>query len=239
MRTLTSTFLLLSTFCTGQITLEHSYTNYKGFWNTGQHRLHVTGDSNNIYLYNSNHSYHSTIPMPTGYKLYQVYNASEELFDTDKSTVELLVVSWSYDMFILDWNGVNRKHLGNYYWGVIQKSGSDYQLAAYKSTPSGSVDIYSLPGILTGRIAPEDPGVDLAAAYPNPSSSMIHLPYDLGGSGSGKMEVFSSTGQLIQTFKLGPAFREILFDTSGLMPGQYVYHTTAGGNSSAGRFVVR
>lgn len=57
---------------------------------------------------------------------------------------------------------------------------------------------------------------------PNPGKDQIKLEYDLEGSKGGTVSIFSLTGQLLKEVRIGPAFKFINLNISGLKAGTYI-----------------
>lgn len=73
----------------------------------------------------------------------------------------------------------------------------------------------------------------LHAAYPNPSSTQIHLPYT--SQDNGVMQVFSVDGRLMESRKVFAGSNEVVLNVASYPQGLYVYRL----NGATSKFVVK
>jgi len=81
----------------------------------------------------------------------------------------------------------------------------------------------------------------LSAVYPNPASTVAHVEMQVKEAGSIKVEVFSSTGQYIETIFSGPATAgtyKIDFNTLNLSNGTYTCVMHSGKSKDSKSFIV-
>lgn len=240
--------LFLCQIAFAQINFEHSYSSVNTqLVNAGQAFYYVDNDTNTIRIYSTNHSLLKSVVVPTkvGYNVQGVYLVTDELFDTDNSAVEFCVVTYGggtlgYEMLLMNWNGSVLKNFGNYFYAVAQYDGSEFKLILrHLSQNDRRADVYSLPGSYPNKIESPAGGSSFKSAYPNPSSSYIHLPYNLPEGTNGTMEIYNNSGQMVDRYDLGGSFDDILFSTVGLTPGQYIYTVKSGNSVNSARFMVQ
>ncbi len=76
--------------------------------------------------------------------------------------------------------------------------------------------------------------------YPNPSSSLIYLNYNLPeGMNTAEMVITNLSGQVVKTCNVGNTFNHILLDTKQYAPGEYFYYiNTDNYKSATGKFII-
>lgn len=73
------------------------------------------------------------------------------------------------------------------------------------------------------------------SAYPNPSNSIINLPYKLNQGETSVMRIFNMNGQLIETKRIDYVFDKIMLNVSNYAKGTYIYEV----NNVSNRFIVQ
>jgi len=78
--------------------------------------------------------------------------------------------------------------------------------------------------------------------YPNPTSSLIHLTYNLPeGINMGKLVITNISGQIVKTYNIDNALNYIVVDTKQYAAGEYIYNIYSSGNyiSTSSKFIVK
>ena len=233
-----------------QITLEHTFnfsplytlinwfdTNSKGLmW------FESPSDtiSNQLNIYNEDYSLYKivTIPRPKGYNCIGIVYMSEQLFNTN-SLIEFIVV-YDYNgisgtkIVLTDENGTVIKDFGTYqnaYPYLLQSTGKA-KLIIYNYS-SLVEEVYSLSGSMPNNV-PELYVRNLQSAFPNPSKTIINLPYSLEKGHTSTMRIYKTNGQLIDQKQIGSAFDKIMLNVDSYQSGTYIYEY----NGVSKKFIV-
>ncbi|MEI7724477.1 MAG: T9SS type A sorting domain-containing protein [Bacteroidota bacterium] len=230
-----------------QIYLENTYTASTGLTNlavSGYKYILMDVTNSRCVLYNMDHSVWKTINLsvPAGMYLYDINNVSETLFNTDDK-VELAYTYYAYDtvLFYYTYNTkvVNENGLellsipGCSYLQVNSTGSSGTKLLAYVydySIVNWTINtlVYSLPGHLPIGGVPETGGVYLNGAFPNPSSTMVTIPYQLpDGVNTAEIRLLSASGKVMKNYRVDGNFHELVIQTADLPKGAYVYQLKA------------
>jgi hypothetical protein len=235
--------LILTTTTRAQIYLEKNYTASAGLTElavSGYKYFLMDVVNNRCQIYNMDHSIWKTINLnvPTGMYLYDIKYVSETLFNSD-SKVELVYIYYEYDTTLLYYtyytkivneNGLELLSIPGCAYAEVKSPGSygtkllayvyDYSIILWTLNTL----VYSLPGTLpTGGIAAEGER-DLKKPYPNPSSSMVTIPYQLPiGVNDAEILLLSGSGKVIKTYLVDRTFSELVIQTADLPKGLYMY----------------
>ena len=267
---LISVILLSGLFAQAQITLEHYYSNpavmsipirltsgYK----------YVLIDTNNIYLYNLNHSLFRTIPIPhqnslayPNYVAYSIFFISDMLFDTDSTNIEYMIYNYGdastggqYFVKIYREDGtllLTDTAMIAYPFDIMEgatlhlplftpivKTDSGTKMILIKQYQNTGYDVY--PAL---SITPAGTGnpAELSNPIPNPSANAARIGYTLPeGENSGEIVFYRMNGTEAKRFKVDRTFDMLYVNNSDLSPGTYFYQlTTANNRSSAKKMVV-
>jgi hypothetical protein len=244
--------ILLATLClagTAQINQVASISNEIMFSGADANKYYTyTPNGNTIFIYNWNGSLYKTIIItpPSGYTVYYVYCLSKKVINNDEK-LEMCVffhsstVDNSYSkMWLINEDGTKLNDFGNaasfsanydVYNGekhlIIKKTlinPTSYTTVIYSCSGSGSVSIA------------QPNNTELGAAFPNPTSSMVTLPYHLSSSNNtAKMHIYDMSGKLVKTISVGPHFSEVMVDVSSFPSGMYIYEC----EGKTSKFVVK
>jgi len=109
-------------------------------------------------------------------------------------------------------------------------------------TQGGASYVYSLPCSLStgiGGLINGDGLVDIAKAYPNPSSDYCRLEYKLPtGVDEALLVLFDSKGTEVAQFRIDRSFSDLLIPVYDYLPGVYVYQLIANGERMAEERIV-
>jgi hypothetical protein len=243
-------FTIIQVGVNAQITLDHTFVN-KQIINTNTHLKTVYFDSapinNQINFYNENYTFYktTTITPPTGYKLNNITNVSDQLFNTD-NLLEFTCLfidtlnNTGYNLKLINENGVELFDFGNAYYGYAHKTVTNqtrFIVWNYTNYPNPNIEtnIYSIPGtIVTGKNSIEN-DFSNNNPFPNPATSYINLKYNINQSEVTDLSIYKSNGQLIETMKIGGDFNTIKLDISKYSKGIYFYKY----NSESKKFIVQ
>lgn len=247
--------LLFSISINAQISLENTYSGNSNVTSIGFVNLANSGDKyvindvslSQIKLYNLNHTLWKTIPIPSlpNSTSYYYQNISENLFDLD-SEVECLIVYagatiQEYQIAVINENGnviFNKTSCG--FSGIHKTENNSYKLLLSDYTNTNKY-VYSLPGT-SSNLGVIDNGVigKVGLSFPNPTSQLITLPYDLGTSNSiGTMNIYNINGQIVESFTVDNTFTNILLDVSSYAIGTYRYSIIIDGIESTSNSFIK
>lgn len=215
--------------------------------------MSIDSRDNSFKIYNIDHSLNKsiTIPPPTGYSLSIITLISTKLFNSDDK-IEF-IVSYSkttdgssvYLMKLLNEDGITIKDFGNSQsCQLFIGSDNKYKLLCtnpklvYTNYPTVyhieyTNEVYSLGGIVSSSISAlqaspsENP-------YPNPSNTVINLPYQLSSGSSSTMNIFNLNGQLIEQKTIDSNFNNVLLRVETYKPGIYFFEY----NGISNKFIV-
>ncbi len=164
-------------------------------------------------------------PVPTA-ESYDLEVATDEEFSN-------VVFSGSFD----DTEGAFAADAGaTFYWRVRSVAGSE--------TSEWSLPFVFTTGTLTASEQDETraDGFGLGAAYPNPTSGTVTVPFTLKESQAVTLRVFDVTGRLVAVVAENALFGEgshtVQWDGSALPSGVYLLRLTGGGQVDTERLVV-
>ncbi|MCD4745209.1 MAG: T9SS type A sorting domain-containing protein [Bacteroidales bacterium] len=225
-------------FVNSQIIYEHTYNGYASLVNLSNsgYKYYVQDTENKeLRLYNIDHSIWKTvnIEVPAGYELSWVYNVSEMLFSTDgligfSYSYFQTTPTYNYQSRIMNENGTILLTIPNAV-SAFAVSGGEYgakllaNITDY-STNNTTTKVYDLPGEFVSipnklqDINPEHP-------YPNPSSSIITIPYNLpDGIDKGEIIIYNTIGREILKYNVDKTFKNVIINTNTLYKGIYYYN---------------
>ena len=242
------TFLLVlviaffATKVNSQITLAHSFSESVSYASFSINNVYYTSSkfvNNEIKFYNSDYSYNKavTITPEAGYKLSNINEVSEHIFNTD-DLIEFTVVSYDtvtyvYSMKLYNENGDMLYDFGEAAGGWFYQVDDElrFQFSDYETD---GTKIYTLPGTLNGLNNTNITNNELHA-YPNPSVNYVNLPYDIAQNQIVDLQIINSNGQIIEQKKIAGDFNEIRLNVMNYKPGIYFYKY----NSVTKKFIVR
>jgi hypothetical protein len=246
-----------------QILLENLYTNKSSFkianlTQSGYKYYMLDVTNQQIVIYNTNHSVFNTITIPTvtNYTCTNVFELSDNLFNSDN--LMEYCASFKASSTINDYSAViseNGTTLLNCGLrtdpSVFNIGGNIYKLQTVRvigGTYKDSVRIYSLPGSKpcdacggpTSIVKNNSTTSTMPNAYPNPTSTQITIPYTLtNGDTKGKLNIYDINGKALREFSVDNAFDSIILDTQEFSAGTYYYNlTTNSGVSNAKKIIV-
>jgi hypothetical protein len=242
-----------------QIVLEN---NYPG--STTLTKLAISGDkyfmmdwtNNNCKIYNMNHSLWKTInlPVPSGWYLYDIRYVSETLFNLDPK-VELVYVYYMYDAVLQYYSYVTKvinedgsvllSVDGGAYSEALAASAGNYKFLVYDYDYSVSpYTLNTLVYAVPGQLVSDEPVTSVSmnmAAYPNPATHKINIPYNLpDGTESAEIVLYDMHGTKLKAYTVDKTFSTLTINTSGMPGGLYYYHVnTQGRVLNAGKIIIQ
>ncbi len=269
MKKTTIVFLfMLTVFCAqAQITFEHNYpnttfTNKKDFGivklDSLMHKYYyIDYPISLITLYNLDHSIYKTITIPVSYNTtlsnFAIYYISKSLFDCDESNLEYLLGYNNNSIYDTSYVRVYRED-GSLLFSVdsaglaTSVGGATLIKPGIYPTEQGtkmilnkrdkSWNIYSLCGNFPSMVSEVNLN-DTKNPFPNPTSNLITIPYDLPeGVTYANLKIFDMEGKEIRSFKVDGNFSNIILNTSEFVSGNYVYYlVTEKGISGTKKFI--
>ena len=240
----------ISSFCFGQITLEHTYISVSSepqpilFTSNGE--KYMVMDSLSIYLYNTDHTLWKTIHPATfaGYKMQSVLAISDNLFNSD-NLVELIVLYYSstvrpyYKSQVINENASLVFDLDSAYYPQVHYNSTTGTYKLFAAYPNYTApyypytNVYALPGTMpcgqcsslgTERIGGSSHGIIISDPVPNPSAGAARISYQLpNGSNQATIYFYNMVGQLILDLPVIPQNNAIDINNSLFKPGNYAY----------------
>lgn len=244
------TFGILIIIANAQIDLEHSFdfhSRVQPFLSSSNEIMYcVVTDTNinQIQIYNQDYSLHSatTVARPVGCEML-VYSPSDKIFNLNDDFEFILLfrdANYFSSVVIYDQNGNVIKDFGYYSYQVnpyVYSDGNNCKLFItlydYSHYPEFKAEIYSLPGCFGNEIVYYKQNI-ANHPFPNPSNTIIYLPYILENGQSATMTIYNSIGQIIETQTIDSRFNEVVLDVQHYQKGIYTY--TYNGNT--GKFLV-
>lgn len=225
----------------GQITLEHTYPDSTSICkminlkNSGRKYMIQVHDS--IKIYNLNHTIWKTIVPPTitGFKPYEPFYASEDLFTLDGK----VCIAYSYSepgvtlnygkIVIIDETGKIIKQIDNAQGITVYNAGNNsFKAVVRLFSPYYYNEVYSLPGTIPNSLGNGlglAKGSKLSDPYPNPSKDEVKIEYTLPkGASEGFIVIYSTNGIKLKSYKVDNNFTYITLDNSELPTGTYFYN---------------
>lgn len=246
-----SLFILLALSGKAQINLEHTFHSIT--WQTvpfitaeGICYYYVNYSTHQMTIYNPDYSVRSTIELtvPSGHEILYLVYVSDKLFNTNNS-IEFLLVTVAYSpdvdrtMRLYDEHNTLLKDFGDRHAVYVITGDNESKLivssVVYNElTPTEEItdEIYSLPGTIPNGFQESDPMN--ALVYPNPSGTLVSLPYTLNGMQQSTMHIYNLNGQLIDHKTIDSSFNRIQLNVDDYLPGIYIYEY----NGISKRFVV-
>ncbi|MEI6753754.1 MAG: T9SS type A sorting domain-containing protein [Paludibacter sp.] len=253
---LTIVFFAFAFTSKAQINLEHTFSVNNGsslscfYTNTKGTMFYITPDTltNQLKIYNTDYSLYKniTIPRQIGYSM-NVLFLSEQLFNSNTS-IEFVCLFLKYQtsgtltkIVVYDENGAVLKDFGTYNQYVFpflsNYNGGTTKLILIKydsSITPTAYDIYSLTGTLPNKV-PETSISDVQSAYPNPSKSIITLPYKLENNKTTVMNIYKLNSQMVDSKQIDSSFDKIQLNVNSYQPGVYIYEY----NGVSNKFIVQ
>jgi hypothetical protein len=210
-------------------------------------------NDDSVHIYNTDLTLYATlhVPSPDANATGHVHYITEDLFDTDPSTIEFMVwyihpdsIGSQYSVSIYREDGTL---LLQQYPGSITIGGglSGYYEAPVYSTPNGpqlalgsgaTQMVYSLPGQFPcpecdgtlatsgGEQAAPPTGAGLLL-FPNPANEGAEVIYQLPqGTSTGPLVFYNTRGQMVMELPVHNTTDRVHVNTSMLAAGTYLYH---------------
>lgn len=251
MKKLMFTVFLISLFVfitKGQIELEHTFKIINC-----QQRLHIFYQDHkpNFYyiqndtlmVFNPDYSVYKFIYLkpPAGYRVAAIQSISFTLFDTDDKLEFLClyenISNNHYLSELLNEDMILIKDFGDQLlYEILEFSDNVYKLVVDKGSGNDcNYEVYSLPGSYQTGINSIGINNSKSLAYPNPSITIINLPYKLEKGRTATFRIFNNNGQLIEQKQIDSEFDCILLNVESYKPGVYFYEY----NGYSNKFVVQ
>ncbi len=254
----------------GQITLEHTYHHSGGSQfglievDSGVWKYVQTNFQDSIELYNLDHSLDRVIKIPTfshenlvgvliiAKRLFTVKNEYAYLVTSNDSAGEGMLLCFDENgelLFSCDTCSLGQNvGLGYTFNSAIVPTDSGTKMIIIRGNPNYH-EVYSLPGQLPGRQTKQSgvtPSIILGtegipiSAYPNPSSGLVRIAYQLPADvTSGEIVLSDETGRELKRYRVTSAFSDLEIQESDLPSGSYFYRlVTSKGESTAERIVL-
>lgn len=242
----------------GQISLDHTFDvgryDYSNVWyyivndEICYYTQFFDNDSKvlEVKFYNSDYSFRKTCSLNfssnSGFDAYVIY-VSQKLFNDD-DLIEFIVhdpmSSGGDNTFVAIYN--ENEQLIQKFDGAIHITYLDnpmifqYQNSAKLIISyTDRTEIYALPGSLPNNIIEGVSKSLVNPPFPNPSSSVINLPYLLEQGQSSVMRIFNMNGQLIEIKNIDSTFDKIRLNIESYKSGIYIYEY----NGVSNKFIVK
>lgn len=129
------------------------------------------------------------------------------------------------------WDGA-----GNGFYNVLQNQLSP-QGMGYNFTHGQDAIINIQPPVDSNRFVgiQDVQTAELFPAYPNPSNTVVTIPFNLNGADNAVMQIFNVEGKLMESIRLNNAAMDVTVDVRNYPKGVYVYRV----NGAARKFMVQ
>lgn len=192
-------------------------------------------------FYNADHSVWKSVSLsvPTNHYLVDLAYVSEDLFNNDNA-IELLYVTYYYDSNL--GYGTYETRIANESGTVLLSVPGGGYSAVYNAQTGAKLfvwvydysqtittvttKVYTIPGQIATSIAtqPINPSPKVSAAYPNPSSGQVTIPYELPAQiDEAVLRIIDEQGKTIQSYRIDHTFSDLVIPTGMLPKGFYVY----------------
>ncbi len=240
-----------------QITYEHTYLGPNSasevrpqLINMGDNYykyVEVDYASNQIKLYNLNHSSYATINVPIALSNsgeYTIGYVTKSLFDCDTTMFEYAIMpssNWHNSFYIYRQDGTQLfkrdSTLGPYCFGCFTGS---YDVRPVVNSPVGAklflmkadvigyfqtTDVYSLCGTLPESLDDlNTASAQFVRLFPNPNSGLAEFVFDLpGNSKNYELTIFDSSSRIIESIRISGTTKKHRFENSSLSAGLYFF----------------
>ena len=200
-------------------------------------------ENNRLTIYNIDNSIKKEIDLSSfkdfdgNYINFRIYLASTGLFNTDDK-VEFLAqynyndskmstVIFNDDGTIIFDFGLKGEfssysNVNECFKAYITNNGYKLKIKSIISDSSESFEIYSLGGTIQSSSANEMI-IQKATAYPNPSKTIINLPYTIKQGEKTTIRIFDLKGNLLESKMVDSNFDKLVLDVSNYSSGVYFY----------------
>lgn len=261
LRLFTLILILFTIESNAQITLEHTFTSYVT-WSGDMYfdkgvisspNTYSTSTINNneysVFIYNYDYTINSTnvysFTPPTGYEVSSV-SMTKKLFNDDDNLEFLVtyVMDGIYDdtrskLHLVNQNDVLIKNFGTSYMfapsSYLHIADDEFRFLLIKHISDGTqqAEIYYVPGQVPENSINKIETVS-NPPYPNPSNTMVVLPFEVSSNIKSTLKIFNSKGQIIKSIQIKDNTNKILLDVSGFSKGIYYYEV----NGVTKKFIV-
>lgn len=224
-------------FANAQIALEHTYNGnarIANLANSGCKYYAQMNSTNQVKLYHLDHSLWKTINLsiPSGYELSYVYHIAEMLYSLDGTVACLYTYykttpSLQYESRIINENGNILLTIPGatsaYPYDACDEGTKLVALITDYQSGASTSKVYSLPGEFLSDVN-DHLFTDQLLPYPNPSSSMVTIPYSLPPNvNSGELVLWNLKGKEVKRFVIDHTFSSLNVNTFDLPKGMYFY----------------
>jgi hypothetical protein len=242
-----------------QITFESSYNSNHGYprlihLSSSGYKYCEIGDTTR--LYNLNHSLWKTINLfiPSGfYNMYDDWNVSDQLFNSDTLIEVLYLVNGPYASartYVINEAGSILFQLASSYatYPTIMNDGTNFKLVAYDST-SSKYNVYGLPGTLPCNLCGGTVGIPvnnsvgnngmISNPFPNPTNDKTTINYELPeGINQAKIVFYDIMGHYVKEFVVDRNFKDLQISNIDLAAGTYYYQLQTSKEMSGGKKLI-
>jgi len=243
-----------------QITLINTYNNaiyVTNIEDEGYKYFGIDFESNQVLMYNTDHTLWKTIniDVPENNTIDEIAYVSSKLFNND-NLIELLVVFneyietsdtsgyFLYTTKIINENGVVFLDVTGGGYSVVFNTAEDIAnllLYVYDFSVSPftvSTEVYSIPGV-PYYINEEGMGVKLKNAFPNPTSSLITIPFTFNNKVvTAKIVVYNELGVEVYRDQVAPNSNNYKLNSNQFPKGSYFYSIITDGYQSPSRKII-
>lgn len=214
--------------------------------NTVKYILYSSKD-NSVKIFNPDFSLHKIVPIeiPAGYDLiYNIIHASTKAFNSDEK-VEFIILFRTpqytiHTQFLNEDGELIKEYSGQpFIHPYVYINNNEFRINIGETliNSDGSItnkwEVYTLGGTVPTNTQALSV-TEKRNPFPNPSRSVVNLPYNLKSQNQAIMTIFNSKGAIIERKKIDKYFDKIQLDVSGYNPGMYIYEY----NGISNKFVV-
>ena len=258
----TFVILLVTSALLAQPVFEHTYDESATICqleNLGEIYYSMDVVNKRCLIYDMDHSLLKSIPLPTleGYYLADIQHVSETLFNEDNLLELVYIFSkyvptatsyyYTFEARLINEQGTIILSLpGVGYTEVLETADHGKKFLAYEYDYSvipyrTYTHVYGLPESATKSVDRQNEQPE-AYAWPNPSSSQVHIPVALpDGINTGSLVITDMGGHGLLTYPITSADNRVLLPARQFSPGTYLYHVVAGGSiiSEPRKMIIR
>ena len=252
-------FVALGISVKAQVTFEHSYDSASSFATgspalqnqlmivkfeiSGERYVRINKTSQNICVYDMNHSLLKNIPFPNivtpNSNGVAILYLSESLFDTDSGMEFIYTCTTPSGYYTGIYNDDGSLIFSDIGFPVIISNFLQQQYPIYNtlqgtkmilSYTNGQARVFGLVGTLSTSIQETNgqlmqaQGGKFSNLYPNPSNGAATLQYELPkGEKEGEIILYNTQGAEVKRYKVDSTFKDLILDNSQLLVGTYFY----------------
>lgn len=245
MKIVALTFIQLISFVTyAQIQFEHEYDPsstvvHSSYCQSCEKIVHYKLEDQILYIYTDQHVEYKQVDL-SAFGAGSISGVTDLLFDKDNG-IEFLYQGGNFTR-VIDESGEVLMEFESpgtppYAWVIFAPNGNKLYLYYKDSNDQYVTRFYSLPSSSStgGRVLGSGYNSSMTSAWPNPSSEVINLPYQLSPGKRATLHIIKENGQHVKSMHVDGSLDHVKLPVNGYSPGVYLYEY----NGIVGKFVVQ